>query len=305
MKEKFPGAWAVTSDGVIYLSDSIPDALADVVGHHEVVHAVKQRGSSEYQALLDDVGGRINYRDKTAKKVMDAILNSRFRGKSFFDLSPAEIKTAYDEMNALVWGYYKADPEHARAEFGGVFTDFDGYIAELDAVMEGVRGAYAEGGRTPPGGEGAALDAGERRALEEGWRDEEPSVRGPGNDETDAADGFDIGDSGLIETDYQPISPSGVYDPDAAPGGRPSQLYRKMNESTRRSITRENEAARTLAQWGYAVEQQPETGGAKKPDYRIEGRIFDCYSPQAGQSARGIWIGIQKKLSRGRQGGLF
>ena len=300
LKEKFPGAWAVTSDGVIYLSDSIPDALADVVGHHEVVHAVKQRGSSEYQALLDDVGGRINYRDKTAKKVMDAILNSRFRGKSFFDLSPAEIKTAYDEMNALVWGYYKADPEHARAEFGGVFTDYDGYIAELDAIMEGARGAYAEGGRTPPGGEGAALDAGERRALEEGWRDEESSVRGPGNDETDAADGFDIGDSGLIETDYQPISPSGVYDPDAAPGGRPSQLYRKMNESTRRSITRENEAARTLAQWGYAVEQQPETGGAKKPDYRIEGRIFDCYSPQAGQSARGIWIGIQKKLSRGQ-----
>ena len=171
---------AITSDGVIHLSDAIPEPLADAIGYHEVVHAVKQRGSAEYHAFLEDIGGRINPLSDKADEVLGVILRSRFGGKDLLDLSAGELKTAYDELSAVVWGFHKADPENARAKFAEVFTDYDGYIAELDAIMEGARGAYAEGGRTPPGGEGAALDAGERRALEEGWRDEEPGVRAAG-----------------------------------------------------------------------------------------------------------------------------
>ena len=152
--------------------------MVDTVSYHEVVHAVKQRGSVEYKAFLGAVGGRLNFQSPSLDFVLHTVRKSRFGERGFFDLSPSEVDTVFDELNALVWGHFKADPEHARAEFGGVFTDFDGYIAELDAIMEGARGAYAEGGRTPPGGEGAALDAGERRALEEGWRDEEPGGEG-------------------------------------------------------------------------------------------------------------------------------
>ena len=50
-----------------------------------------------------------------------------------------ELDTVYDELNALVWGYYKADPENARAQFAGVFQDYDAYIQELYTIMEGAR----------------------------------------------------------------------------------------------------------------------------------------------------------------------
>lgn len=56
-----------------------------------------------------------------------------------FDLSMEELDTVYDELNALVWGYYKADPENARAQFAGVFQDYDAYIQELYTIMEGAR----------------------------------------------------------------------------------------------------------------------------------------------------------------------
>jgi hypothetical protein len=49
----------------------------------------------------------------------------------------------------------------------------------------------------------------------------------------------------------------------------------------KRSIKRENEAADTLANEGYKVEQNPLGHGNKDPDYRIEGKIFDCYSPKS------------------------
>ena len=178
LKQLNPGALAMTSGGTICLSDAIEPNMVDTVSYHEVVHAVKQRGSTEYKAFLGDMGDKVDFLSPSIERVMGVVLKSRYNGKSMFDLTLSEMETAFDELNALVWGYYKADPEHARAEFGGVFTDYDGYIAELDAIMEGARGAYAEGGRTPPGGEGAALDAGERRALEEGWRDEEPGGEG-------------------------------------------------------------------------------------------------------------------------------
>ena len=181
LKARHEGAWALTSDGTVLLSDAIPDELADPIGYHEVVHAVKQRGSVEYRAFVDKTGELLNYKNTNLEEeFLKAIVDSRFPGKVFMELKDVELDKVFDEVNAVVWGYYKADPEHARVEFGGVFTDYDGYIAELDAIMEGARGAYAEGGRTPPGGEGAALDAGEQRALEEGWRDEEPGVRAAG-----------------------------------------------------------------------------------------------------------------------------
>ena len=220
LKKRSPGALAITSDGVIHLSDAIPEPLADAIGYHEVVHAVKQRGSAEYHAFLEDIGGRINpLRDK-ADEVLGVILRSRFGGKDLLDLSAGELKTAYDELSAVVWGFHKADPENARAKFAEVFTDYEGYIAELDAIMEGARGAYAEGGRTPPGGEGAALDAGERRALEEGWRDEEPGVRaaGPYNGAKEAG-GYGRGEEALTGLQGVPGADVRGGNPGADAGG--------------------------------------------------------------------------------------
>lgn len=67
-----------------------------------------------------------------------------------------------------------------------------------------------------------------------------------------------------------------------------------------RSLIRENESAETLAKNGYNVEQNPQVPGNKRPDYKIEGKVFDCYSPQDGTSVGNIASGIQKKVETGQ-----
>ena len=69
------------------------------------------------------------------------------------DLNLNELDIAYDELNAVIWGYHKADPENARAQFAGVFRDYDAYIRELDAIMEAAAQAM-EAGQTPEPGDG-------------------------------------------------------------------------------------------------------------------------------------------------------
>lgn len=161
LKGRNPTALAVTSDGVIYLSDAIPAELEVPVGYHEVVHAVKQRGNMEYQNFVDSVGLRLNHQSPDLELVISAVMKGKsFEGKSFLELTPREVDVAYDELNALVWGYYKANPENARAQFAGVFRDYDAYISELDAIMEGAKGPGLDGpGGTPPGGDGGAGDS--------------------------------------------------------------------------------------------------------------------------------------------------
>lgn len=138
IKAHRPNTLGLTSDGVIYLSDAIPEELSAVVPNHEIIHALKQRGNEAYRSFVDTVGERIAYTgDPTG--VLDVVIESRYPGKTLFDLSMEELDTVYDELNALVWGYYKADPENARAQFAGVFQDYDAYIQELYTIMEGAR----------------------------------------------------------------------------------------------------------------------------------------------------------------------
>lgn len=138
IKAHRPNTLGLTSDGVIYLSDAIPEELSAVVPNHEIIHALKQRGNEAYRSFVDTVGERIAYTgDPTG--VLDVVIESRYPGKTLFDLSMEELDTVYDELNALVWGYYKADPENARAQFSGAFQDYDAYIQELDTIMEGAR----------------------------------------------------------------------------------------------------------------------------------------------------------------------
>ena len=139
LKARAPGAWALTSGGKIYISDSIPAELADVVGYHEVVHAIRQQGNPAYQSLLADEYPMLDHRGERTQDILDLVVESRFPGKNILDLTTEEALVAYDELNALVWGYYKADPNNARTQFAGVFRDYDGYIRLLDGVMEAGR----------------------------------------------------------------------------------------------------------------------------------------------------------------------
>ncbi|MEU8662431.1 hypothetical protein [Actinoplanes philippinensis] len=73
----------------------------------------------------------------------------------------------------------------------------------------------------------------------------------------------------------------------------------------------ENAGAQKLTNAGYQVKQNPtaeevararaDTGDTgdpnKNPDYLIEGRVFDCYSPvKADKAVRGIWDVAEEKV---------
>ena len=139
LKSRNPNAWAVTSGGKIYISDAVPAELADAVGYHESVHVLRQQDNEAYHGFLSDESRLLNRSSETAMDLLDLVVDARFPGKSIMDLTPEEAAIAYDELNALVWGYYKADPENARAQFSGAFQDYDAYIQELDTIMEGAR----------------------------------------------------------------------------------------------------------------------------------------------------------------------
>ncbi|WP_239147292.1 CdiA C-terminal domain-containing protein [Paractinoplanes tereljensis] len=83
-----------------------------------------------------------------------------------------------------------------------------------------------------------------------------------------------------------------------------------------RSIELENAAAVILAEHGYQVHQNPtpeeiaaarQTSGdsgnpRSKPDYLIEGRVFDCYSPtKPDKNVRGIHSQVKEKVVLLRQ----
>ncbi len=84
----------------------------------------------------------------------------------------------------------------------------------------------------------------------------------------------------------------------------------------RQSIIMENSAAVVLADGGWRVKQNPtpqevarareETGDtgnpASNPDYLLEGRVFDCYSPtKSDKSVRGVWSEVEDKVVERQQ----
>jgi hypothetical protein len=86
-------------------------------------------------------------------------------------------------------------------------------------------------------------------------------------------------------------------DPTATAQGNPETIPKKADPETVRALTRQNEAADTLAQHGYDVEHAPDVPGSRNPDYKINGKIFDCYSPSGG-NARNIASEIQGKIDK-------
>lgn len=70
-------------------------------------------------------------------------------------------------------------------------------------------------------------------------------------------------------------------DPEIPPPNAPPEMVR--------SITRQNEAAKSLAKAGYDVEQMPNTlKNQANPDLKINGELADVASPQTG-STLSIW----------------
>ncbi|MEO0461399.1 MAG: hypothetical protein AAF219_11195 [Myxococcota bacterium] len=85
--------------------------------------------------------------------------------------------------------------------------------------------------------------------------------------------------------------------PEATPKGKPERHYAKNDNETRESIERQNTSADDLAKAGFDVEHRPKPPGDKKPDLKVNGKIFDVYSPQFGTPVQNIRASIHEKVS--------
>ena len=71
---------------------------------------------------------------------------------------------------------------------------------------------------------------------------------------------------------------------------------------TKRSLIRQRESAELMASQGYRVKHLPNTkgpSGVKKPDFTVEGKIFDNYAPSSDKP-RHIAKEIGKKVASGQ-----
>jgi hypothetical protein len=114
--------------------------------------------------------------------------------------------------------------------------------------------------------------------------------------------------SGSGRPEGQVTSPSG--EPGGMPDGEPTRIRPNEDEDVRRSLERENSAAAILAGQGHHVRQNPtadevaqarhDAGDAgrptSRPDFLVEGRVFDCYSPSRNKGVRGIWSEVESKI---------
>jgi len=81
--------------------------------------------------------------------------------------------------------------------------------------------------------------------------------------------------------------------------GEPTPINPSDDEATQRGHRRENESAQILGQNGFDIIQNPAVDGPKRPDYLINGEIYDHYAPST-DSARNIWSEIKGKIDKGQ-----
>ena len=246
----------------------------------------------DYGTILADSGGSVTFdalEDLAAKsaEVRNTLRTTQFVGQQ-------------DTVNGVMAFLDTLDDAVARAR-AGMGTGITGWNGNMQGMPpSGAGGLFGLPGATlAPGGRmggmpmlpaPVAVKDAEDQAIEEGWADEK---------QPDAKSEEDIDSSwedAIIASIAKPISPSGASNSTAVPGGRPTVIRPKDDAATVRSITRENEAAQAIARSGYIIEQQPKVEGRKKPDYRIEEEIFDCYAPMEGTRARNIRSNINRKV---------
>ena len=97
-----------------------------------------------------------------------------------------------------------------------------------------------------------------------------------------------------------PTLPSGFADANAQPRGFITRINPLDEPENKQALLRENESAAILARAGYRVEQNPTIRGTtRNPDYLIEGKIFDCYSP-TNSKPRSIATTLEGKIKKGQ-----
>jgi hypothetical protein len=88
--------------------------------------------------------------------------------------------------------------------------------------------------------------------------------------------------------------PSRPPDSKAVPEGEPETAPRRPATSKSPWSSRTGRPL-ALARAGYRVRRLPNIGHGVNPDFEVEGRIFDCYSPNRGTTVDSVVTRVRKK----------
>jgi len=263
------------------MSDDGPDLLADFDSYGDASDSM----SSANEELTAAAGGSGSEQAEAGQAM---------QGSPF----TAEAGQALDKIHGTLDDGLNAAKEVTGADADDLTTAGKTLKAADDSVAANARDIPVT---EPTGGE--ATPSGRIARLLSGSGDDVPD---PGSDGTDEQPEppAQTEPQGQTEPPDQPktperTQPSGQPDPDATPRGHPARIRPKDDAATTRSLQRENESANTLARRGYDIEQRPGVPGTKKPDYRIEGQIFDNYAPSTGDP-RNIASNIKIKVDTGQ-----
>ncbi|MFD0589129.1 hypothetical protein ACFQZE_14095 [Paenibacillus sp. GCM10027627] len=182
-------------------------------------------------------------------------------------------------------------------------------IVEAEFIFQGEKGSlpikgFRQGGVKAPGAP-RANDKSQTNAIPP-KHDLMNEVQGTTENKRKNRDGEELGKTpsqaeggGQWGNPGEVTNPENAPNPSAQPRGYKTTIRENMDNETKRSLSRENEAAEILSKNGYDVEQNPKISDTHKdPDYLIKGTIFDCYSPKGETSPRAIASQIEKKKIR-------
>lgn len=136
---------AFSYKGQVYISENIdPDTLTTAVPH-ESTHVMKQRSFKPYTDFIGQTPALLKLQEKSAKRLIN--MAAEHRGIDVFDMNDTQFIGLYDELNAIVYGMHKAGIfENNQYSYGAwipaAFSNFDGYIQELDRIHEQFRSQF-------------------------------------------------------------------------------------------------------------------------------------------------------------------
>lgn len=203
----------------------------------------------------------------------------------------------YPLKNGVAVGLERPPPKHPRCR-----CFMSPVVKSYDEIGVKVRG-------DPKGYDGRpALDTSFDTWLKRQDADPQRDVLGAGRYDLWKAGKFDLADFAengkvlkvgeLVARANGWTTPSMPPDPARVPRGVPEVPGKRDDERKREALRRQNEAASVLARAGFDVELQPPAKGLKRPDYRVEGRYFDCIAPQRDTSPNNVWSRATNKVER-------
>lgn len=134
--------YAYSRDSKIFISDTTPEPLRRQVVYHEIAHTMKQSEFDPYLQFIPRVETMLVDSEKTRMVLNNLIQHRNLQGENgeiasdYDSLSMQDQFTVLDELNAVVIGGYKSDPENTIGLLQGVMKDPESYVSELSDIME-------------------------------------------------------------------------------------------------------------------------------------------------------------------------